>query len=51
MTVQGVLHPLNHCLKYLLAISALKGIGAFHFCQLVEAGAGAVRNWKNIFGH
>jgi len=49
MAIQGMLHPFNHGLKNLMAISALKSVVALHFRQFVKAGSVADR--ENVFGH
>jgi hypothetical protein len=33
--IKSMLDPLNHCVKNLGAVGALKGIGALHFRQFV----------------
>jgi hypothetical protein len=49
MTANGVLRPLKHGFKNLLAIKTLKGVIPLHLYQLIETRTAA--NWENVFMH
>jgi hypothetical protein len=47
--IKSVLYPLNYCVKNFGTVGALKGIGALHFRQFVQARTNT--NRENIFRH
>ena len=49
MTTKGMLPPLQHSLKNLLAIKTLKRVVTFHVHQLIETRT--VTNWENVLVH
>src|SRR5436309_12636207 len=46
---KGMLHRLNHGLKYLFTIKTLKGVVTFHFYQFIETRPGTSR--ENVLVH